>query len=169
MGKSKAAVKPIPDALLDLAVPIGDLKAHPKNPRRGDLDSIVASLERFGQTRPIVVSKNGTIVAGHHVWKAAKQLGWPEIAAVRLDLSPKEAAAYLLADNRTSDRATYDDAELAAILGRTSKAPRGLAGTGYTDKDLQRLLKRVNAAPEDEGDPSGMKLVKTCPECGHKW
>jgi len=163
--------KPIPDELLDLAVPVADLKPHPKNPRRGNIDAIVESLTRFGQVKPVVCSKDGTIVAGHHVVEAAKQLGWPEIAAVKLPMTAKEAAAYLLADNRTSDLARYDDAELAAILGQTAKAST-LTGTGYGDRDLQALLRRVNPDPPkkfEEIDPSAMKLVKTCPKCGYEW
>lgn len=165
---ARGKVKPIPDKLLDLAVPVGDLKRHPRNPRRGNLEAIRASLERFGQTRPIVATENGTIVAGHHVWEAFKDLGWPEIAVVKLPLTAKEAAAYLLADNRTSDLAAYDDAELAAILGRTAKQST-LEGTGYADKDLQKLLRRLDAGPATPAEPSGSKLLHTCPECGHKW
>lgn len=172
-ARAKKPAQRIPDELADLAVPIGSLKPHPKNPRRGNVDAIRASLVRFGQLRPIVCSKGGVIVAGHHVWEGAKQEGWDQVAAIKLPLSPKEAAAYLLADNRTSDLARYDDSELAAIVGRAAKASgAGLEGTGYTDRDLQALMKRVAPEPP-EGfqaiDPSGMKLLKTCPKCGYKW
>ncbi|HEU4753014.1 MAG TPA: ParB N-terminal domain-containing protein, partial [Armatimonadota bacterium] len=120
----------IAEALADLAVPIEDLKHHPENPKQGDVDAIVASLERFGQIRPIVVQKSTMFVcAGNHTLKAARALGWTEIAAALIDLSDEDALAYVLADNRTADLGGYDDVALAAALDRLMEMG-ALDGTG---------------------------------------
>ena len=63
-------------------VPVDSIKAHPQNPRLGDVAAIAESLQVNGQYSPIVVW-NDTIIAGTHTWKAAKSLGWKEIAITR--------------------------------------------------------------------------------------
>ena len=71
----------IPASLAPLRVPIDSLRPFQKNPRRGDLMAIRASLEAHGQYRPIVVRAGSQeILAGNHTWQAAKELGWEEIA-----------------------------------------------------------------------------------------
>lgn len=101
-----------------LLVPIESVTRHDVNPRRGDVAIIAEVLHRFGQLKPVVVDANGKIVAGNHVHLAAQErLGWSHVAAVRADhLDVGEAYRYLLADNRTSDAASYDFAEYAATL-----------------------------------------------------
>lgn len=97
-------------ALESLQVPIDDVHQLPGNPRRGDVDAVAASLQRFGQRKPIVARADGTITAGNHTWQAAKQLGWDSIAVVRIDDDDATASAFALADNRTAELGSYDDA-----------------------------------------------------------
>lgn len=91
---------------IDLLIPLD------RNPRRGDVDAIMASLRQFGQVTPIVVKPNGdgtyTILAGNHRVEAAKRLGWSELAVVEYDADSSTAVAFALADNRSSDLGTVD-------------------------------------------------------------
>jgi hypothetical protein len=138
--------------LASLAVPIETLTRHPRNPRHGDLGAIGASLSRFGQLKPIVVqASTGYVVAGNHLLAAARELGWDELAATVVDLDDTTASAYMLADNRTSDLGTYDDALLAAILQEQASAGN-LAGTGYGLGDVDELVARLLAEAERRGD-----------------
>lgn len=139
-----------------LAVPIASLIEHPKNPRRGDLEAISASLRRFGQLKPIVVQAGtGYVVAGNHVLRSARELGWEHLAAVVVDLDDATASAFLIADNRTSDLGSYDDALLAAILEEQAAAGN-LAGTSYTPGDIDELVARLLAETERRGDPDAV-------------
>lgn len=139
-----ASTKPkIAPAIADLAVDIESLTPHPRNARRGDVGAIAESLRRFGQVRPIVVQKSTRhVVAGNHVREAALTLGWERIAAVVATMSDAEALAYLLADNRTSDRASYDDDVLASIL-KDVAAKGDLEGTGFDGEDVDDLLRSL--------------------------
>lgn len=47
----------IPATLRALEVPVADLHPYARNPRRGNVEVIVESLERNGQYRPVVVNK----------------------------------------------------------------------------------------------------------------
>ena len=64
-------------------VPLTSLKTYDKNPRKGNVKAIAESLKTNKQYRPIVVQKKSKkILAGNHTFKAAKELGWKEIAVV---------------------------------------------------------------------------------------
>lgn len=130
------------EALRRLAVPVEELRPHPKNPRRGNVEAIRHSLERFGQQRPALALPDGTIVAGNHTYAAAVELGWTHLAVVRSDLTDEEVHAYLLADNRTSDLGVYEDVALADLLRPFYETDR-LLGIGYERDDVEDLLARV--------------------------
>lgn len=120
-----------------LAVPIGDLIPYPRNPRRGNLTAIVESLAKNAQYRPIVVNqRNQQILAGNHTWQAAKKLGWTHLAVTYVDCDDQQAARIVAVDNRANDIATYDFAELQALL----ETLPDLTGTGYTEDELNQLL-----------------------------
>lgn len=145
---ARKPVANITESLRGHVVPIDSLKPHPQNPRRGDVTAIAESLKRFGQLKPIVVqASTGLIAAGNHTWKAAQQLGWPEVAAVAVDLSDDETVAYVLADNRTADRAEYDDGILAPLLERAMQEQQ-LTGIGYSPDDVDDLLSELGLQPE---------------------
>lgn len=148
----------IAPALEALVVPIGSVKAHPDNPRKGNVEGIASSLERFGQVRPILVQASTSyIVAGNHTYQAAKSLRWKTIAAVRVDLSDLDARAYMIADNRWSDVAENDDASLVLLLEQL-EAEGALAGTGYEPgdaSDLRELLSQMPEAPPPDDPPAG--------------
>lgn len=158
MTDTRHAVAP---ALEPLLVPIGDLTPHPDNARNGDVDAIAEALERYGQYAPIVVQQSsGFILKGNHVYAAAHSLGWTHIAATVLDLDDDTATRLLVWDNRASDLGLYDDPLLAELLGSLET----LEGTGFADRDLDRLLKRIeadaaralDAAAGGDGDTGGL-------------
>lgn len=131
------------EALAPMLVALDELRPHPKNPRRGDADEIQRSLRRFGQQRPLLALPDGMLVAGHHVWQAARAEGWSHVAVVRSDLTEREVDAYLLADNRLADLGLYDDAALAELLAPHADA---LEGIGYSSADLETLLAYLEPA-----------------------
>jgi hypothetical protein len=143
------------EALRRQLVPIDSVHPHPGNPRRGAVEEIVESLTEFGQTKPLLLDPDGTIIAGHHILKAARELGWTHVAAIPNDFgSAAEASAYLLADNRLSDLGEYERAVLVEMLSEVEKAG-AWKGTGYQPDDLahMRALEERAAAPAAEPPP----------------
>lgn len=138
-----------PDVMFECEVE--RLKPHPNNPRRGDVNAIAASLERFGQVKPIIVQRaTGYIVAGNHTYQAACKLGWAKVQVLVKDMTDEEARSYLIADNRTSDKGSYDEANLYELLSQTLD----LSGTGYDLDDVETLADALggNAFDEDTGE-----------------
>jgi len=124
-------------------VPIEAVRQHPRNPRKGNVDVIVASIEKNGFYGAIVVQRSTRyILAGNHRWLAAKKAGLTDVAVCWADVDDKTARRILLADNRTSDVAKYDDPLLASLL-QELKTEMDLVGSGYTESDVDALLKNV--------------------------
>lgn len=142
----------IPPDLASLAVPVASLRPFPGNPRRGDVGAIAESLRVNGQYRPVVVNRRTSeILAGNHTFAAALTLGWDQIAATFVDVDGVQAARIVLADNRTADLGSYDDALLADLL-----RPLDLEGTGFDQGALDELLASTAVLPEPLVDPDAV-------------
>ena len=131
-------------------IPVEELHNDPANVRKHgeqNLAAIKASLTRFGQQKPIVVNRDGVVIAGNGTLMAARALGWRTVKAVRTGLEGAEATAFAIADNRTAELAEWDEGalqqQLAAIAIEDEEL---LAATGYDEKELARLA--AAAAPE---------------------
>ena len=124
-------------------VGINEIKVHPMNPREGDIGSIIESLNKMGQYRPIVVNKRTRhILSGNHTYQAAVQLGWEKIAVHWIDVDEIEEIKILIVDNRTSDLATYDPQELNKLLTTTN-----LTGTGFSPEEVAEILAGGKSKP----------------------
>ena len=99
--------------------PIKSIRPYEKNPRRNDeaVDAVAASIKEFGWQQPIVVDKDGVIIAGHTRYKAAKKLKCDTVPVVVADdLTDDQVKAYRLADNKTGELAEWDTALLGEEL-----------------------------------------------------
>jgi hypothetical protein len=119
-----------------IKVAIDTLKEFEGNPRRGNIKELTESLKVNGQYKPIVVQKSTKqIIAGNHLWKAAKELGWTDITIVELDVDDSAAKKIVVADNRLADMGAYDEQALLDLLKEID-----LQGTGYIPADVDDLL-----------------------------
>jgi DNA modification methylase len=101
---------------------IDKIKPYARNPRQNEaaVDAVAASIDEFGFRQPLVVDGEGVIVVGHTRYKAALKLGLETVPVhIARDLTPEQARAYRIADNKTSDLSDWDlellPAELAAL------------------------------------------------------
>ena len=125
-----------------LATQVAKLQEDPNNARVHDeknLQTIMESLKRFGQTKPIVLASDGkTIIAGNGTFKAAVKLGWQTIAAMKSNLSASDATAYAIADNRTGELSSWDPKRLADQLQKMEASVQ--ESIGYNLKQIERLV-----------------------------
>ena len=151
---------------------IASLMLDPANVRTHDaknLESIKASLARFGQQKPIVVNSKGIIVAGNGTMMAAKMLNWSSVEIVRTDLEGAEAIAYAIADNRTAELAGWDEAALAQQLAALQIEDEELANiAGFTDAEIEAMMGEI--APESFREvDENIDTAHQCPKCGYRW
>ncbi len=140
-------------------VPIDDLVPHPQNPRRGDVGAIRQSIRANDFVGAVIIQKSsGYVIAGRHRLEAAREEGATELPVLEVDVDDETALRILLADNRTSDLAGYDEETLLELLRQVGQAASTLEGTGWTLEDFQRLEAEyaaiIGAAPLDEPDGS---------------
>lgn len=125
-------------------LPLDQLKPDPQNARGHDernISSIMFSLKRFGQRKPIVADVKGVIAAGNGTYEAAKRLGWKTIQVVRTELTGAELDAYKIADNRTTDLSSWDYPTLVDVLRSIKDEDAGLVeAAGFIDNEADALL-----------------------------
>ena len=133
-------------------VAVSKLHLHPDNPRQGDVGAIVESIEANGWYGTLVAQKStGRVLAGNHRLQAAQALDMKEVPVYWVDVEDNEAQRILLAHNRTSDLATYDDNILADLLKDMAlNQENGLTGTGYDGDDLDDLLADISVVDKPE-------------------
>lgn len=143
-------------------VKIDSLQFDPDNARKHsekNIESIVNSLKRFGQRKPIVVTGANIVIAGNGTLEAAKKLGWSEIvvAYVPSDWSFEQARAYALVDNRTAELAEWDNDKLAMQLIELDAV-----GWELDDVGFEKLEPPTNELKDNKSN------WVDCDDCGRK-
>ena len=117
---------------------IDTIQPYERNPRRNDpaVAAVANSLREFGFRQPIVVDGQGVIITGHTTYRAAKRLGLRHVPVhVAEDLTPEQVQAYRLADNKTGELATWDDAALTQEILALAGEGLDLAAFGFPAPD----------------------------------
>lgn len=133
------------------AVKVAELKAYENNPRKNKkaVEAVAKSIDTFGFKVPIIIDKDGVIIAGHTRKAAAEQLGLEVVPCIIADdLTPEQAAAFRLADNKTAELAEWDDDKLAEEIKALSDFPVDLSDFGF---DLSEFEERAEVE-EVEGE-----------------
>lgn len=138
---------------------IADLKPDPSNPRvhsRKQIRQIAESIRAFGFNVPVLVDAHDQVIAGHGRIKAAELLGWTEVPTIRLDhLSEAQAKAFLLADNKLTENATWDPRLLGESLRDLSLQDLdfSLETTGFDMAEIDLLIEGLEEGPPGD-DPA---------------
>jgi len=133
---------------------IGSLTPWDQNPRHNAtaVDSVAASIERFGFGSPIIARESDRVViAGHTRLKAAQKLGLDKVPVRFLDLDPAQARALALADNRIGEIAEWDDDMLSRVLAELNEEI-DLDGLGWSDDEIQALLDDTDPIENEDPD-----------------
>ena len=161
--------------LADIMFPISQLRPTPHNPNNGDVDAVVASMVKYGVYAPIIANKNtGEILAGHARYAALMELGAKMAPIVWTDHDDDESLGVLLGDNKIARLARMDESLELEALKRLAATDSGLLGTGYTDRDIERLAEKLLKDMEEplQVNLSGNeRLIHEieCPACHHVW
>jgi hypothetical protein len=155
-------------------LPLDQLTPFPGNAKRGHIPTILESLCRNGQYRSLVVREVGPgliVLAGNHTLQALAAHGpgdcgmtvtvagegrpcgichnqtWDPVARCEIVSCDDDTAARInLVDNRAPELGTYDTDALAELIAGLDD---DLAGTGYTETDLEDLLKPLEPLADE--------------------
>src|SRR5712675_150872 len=137
---------------------IGEMKPDPANARRHGKKQIVKlanSIETFGFNVPVLVDAELNVIAGHGRLAACRELGIAEVPTLCLDhLRPAQLRAFMIADNRLTEIASWDDQLLAQQLKDLSLLGLdfSIEVTGFEMGEIDLRIAALQDMPEQADD-----------------
>jgi len=141
---------------------IDQLKPDPHNARRHSkkqIRQIANSIKAFGFNVPILIDRNGNVIAGHGRLLACRELGITKVPTLCLDhLTPAQARVFMIADNRLTEIATWDDRLLAQQLKDLSLLGLdfSLELTGFEIGEIDLRIASLEDLPKPDDDPADL-------------
>ena len=151
-------------------LPIEGLIPYARNSRThsdAQVAQIAASIREFGFTNPVLIDKEGGIIAGHGRVMAARILKLDEVPCIRLEhLTETQKRAYVIADNKLALNAGWDDEALRLELADLDVEGFNLELTGFAGDDLTEAMFGKDLTPvgiEEVEDPkTECNLIIVC-------
>jgi DNA modification methylase len=137
---------------------VSGLKPNPQNARvhsTKQVRHIAESIRAFGFNVPILVDRNLTIIAGHARLEACRLLGIEQVPTIALEhLSENQVRAFLIADNRLAEIATWDEKLLAEQLKALSEVELDfeLEAIGFETAEIDVILEGLAPTADGEQD-----------------
>lgn len=167
-------VKILNSKLTVTEVDINSIIPYEHNPRNNEkaVAYVADSIRNFGFKVPIVIDKDNVIVTGHTRYKAALSLNMDTVPCiVATDLTPEQAKAFRIADNKVSEYSKWDETLLSQELKVISELNFDFETLGFQEWEAEQLLNPVSIDDISEffvdKEPKEKKrqIVK-CPLCG---
>src|SRR5207253_7045097 len=139
---------------------VEELKPDPANPRvhsKKQIRQIAESIRIFGFNVPILIDHEGKVISGHGRLLACRELGITEVPTLCLDhLSPAQARAFMISDNRLTEIASWDDQLLARQLKELSLCGLdfSLEIIGFEMAEIDLRISSLDDMPEPGDDPA---------------
>lgn len=135
-------------------VATSSLRGRDRNPRTHSakqLKKLVASLQEFGWTNPILVDEHDMILCGHGRWEAAKQLAMAKVPVITLSaLTDAQKAAYVIADNAVAEKAGWSRKLLALELQGLIEVGFEVEITGFDTIEIDTTLAVLDSKDNDD-------------------
>lgn len=143
------------------------LRPFPRNARTHSPDQIrqvVASIQQWGWTMPVLIDESGEIIAGHARVLAAEALELDEVPVlVARGWSEDQKRAYVIADNKLAQNAGWDDALLTLELRDLNAAGFDLGLTGFAPGELQSIFGEAATSITGNTDPDAVPPLPSDP------
>jgi len=124
-----------------------ELKAWPDNPRSHSDKQLIKlqdSIQKFGFTAPVLIDESGVILSGHGRVQAAIALELPTIPVrVLQGLSESKKRAYVIADNKLSQLAKWDEDLLKSELNILIQDDFDIELTGFSTAEIDIMFEDV--------------------------
>lgn len=138
-------------------IDINELKPYENNARlhpQEQIEKITNSIKEFGFITPVIIDENNTILVGHGRTQAAKQAGLTKVPYRRItNLTDEQKRAYILADNKLSDIAEWDEELLKMELESISLDMTAFGFEEFNididEDDLEVVEDEIPEAPEE--------------------
>lgn len=146
---------------------VSELKEYEYNPRNNDgaVQAVADSIEQFGFKVPIIIDREGVIIAGHTRKKAAERLGLASVPCIVADdLTPEQIKAFRIADNKTGELAEWDFDLLEKELAELTAFDVDMSLFGF-DESIFNEEFNIDAFFEDAEQKEKEPKKIQCPMC----
>jgi len=152
---------------------VSDLIPYARNSRLRSpqqVDQVAASIKEWGWTTPVLIDESGGIIAGHCRIMAAQKLGIEDVPCmVASGWTEAQKKAYVIADNRLAENATWDTEMLKLEFEELGDLKFDLNLTGF-DADFIKGLTETIKGTEGLTDPDDVpENVETRCKPGDLW
>ena len=150
-------------------LPVSSLKLDPRNPRHHSdrqIKQIARSIGSFGFNVPVLIDGNNKVLAGHGRALACQSLGWIEVPVIRLKhLTPTQARAFAIADNRLTETSTWDDRLLGEVLADLSalELEFDLEATGFSMAEIDLRIEGISGERQRDSADEPPEVVSRIP------
>jgi DNA modification methylase len=140
-----------------VAVSLTLLRPWPGNPRRISGERLEALKQSMVAdpamlwARPLLALPDGTVFSGNQRLRAAVELGWETVPALRVDLDWDRARTWALRDNAAYGE--WDEPVLATLLAELAEEGIDLILTGLTGGNIDRILAGIPTPVEPDQAP----------------
>lgn len=166
-------------------VPLASLHPPERNVRQhpdAQITELMRAVEMFGQTRPVVVDEDGTVLAGNGLVMALQKMGRTEVQVLRMPgLSKAAKAKLMLSDNKIFtlghddydgimslirglddlDIPGFDGGLLSSLIGNEEIATAALDEFGrMSDEERSERGQAIGQVSRANG-----QTTVTCPHC----
>lgn len=135
---------------------VSELIPYVRNARthsEAQVAQIAASIREFGFLSPILVAEDNTILAGHGRLAAAQKLGLKKVPCVKENhLTETQKRAYIIADNKLSLNAGWDNELLAVELSELEGADFNVDLLGFDEAELSSIFDADKDVSDDDFD-----------------
>lgn len=161
--------------LIELNPNIHNSRTH----NESQINQLVASIEEFGFTNPIIIDENNSVLAGHGRLSAALIIGLEEVPTITLhDLSDTQKRAYIITDNKLGLNAEWDDELLQKELRELFEKDFNLSSLGWNKNELTSFVGNPLDNLAEDKDFLGSSEIEfsdidnftnQCPKCGFEF
>jgi DNA modification methylase len=137
---------------------VKDLKINPKNPRahsKKQIRQLAESIRIFGFNGAIIVDRDLNLIAGHARFLGCKLLGFTDVPTIMVEhLTPAQIRAFMIADNRLSENATWNEQLLAEQFKELSEVELDFAleVTGFDMGEIDVRIEGLESGTDSEHD-----------------
>lgn len=130
MGK----IAEVQEVTLEKLIPyVNNAKIHSDE----QVTKIASSIREFGFLSPVLIDRNFNIIAGHGRVMAAKKLNMETVPCVFIEgLSENQRKAYILADNRLAELASWDMNLVGLEIGELEYEGFDIDLVGFDNMDI---------------------------------
>ncbi len=175
---------------------VEDLIPYDRNPKQHpdtQIDELVNSIQQWGWTIPILIDESDVVIAGHGRLYAAQKMEIKEVPCIiAKDWSEDKKRAYVIADNKLSERGDWDNAVLYSELKSLSDVDFDLSLIGMSDvfsqmdfspnlspdssfletssndfADAQKAIDKQIEGASNEKHKDGIEVI--CPHCAEEF